>query len=905
MHSVASFATRGLWSIAAVLVVGLGASCSSGGAGPTAGLGGGACTGTTFCVVSCSLGCDTASGRCGRSTIATNEPIRVTFSQPVDLSTVNSTTFSILTPGGLSPIGDLSVEDGGLTLVFSPAVQTVAGQTLFGFDQNQTYLVNLPGAGVATDVLRSLGGDQLATTLSCSVVASQGIVDLDGQAPRAVSVNPAPGSTNVESNTPITVEFSELLDISAFQGGTTATSPVLFRVRESVQADPNDPTNRVCDVTSPTILIPGVPTATAVDGRTVVRLTPQVALPSFSCVEVVVTEDVTDLSGKRAVREVFSYVVGENPVSQQALTETFSTAGNLDEERSNATWASNATYPGGAAVFSPIGGSGRHGEFTIDLGTTGLDGVTTIDVDALTTIPQQFTLLGLQDEPVVDAVFEFSRMVVAADQTINFVGSRAPRILVRGLCRIDGLVLANGETVEPFLFSQSLPPQLGQDGASGGPGGGSGGKGADAQPYTGPCDPNAAGENGDALVAPTSPLASAMEFANTGGVGGEPFPNDCTFSSQPKNVALTASQPNFGFGQLAAGASGGSFFDVGGTGTATMTPSMIPGELGPDIVANPALVFSDPPIGVSSLDHFLIGGSGGGGGGTHIFRRFSGTGPSYPGGGGTGGGGALGFRVGGDMIVGSSGRIEARGGDGPEVTTVGTLVTTLGGLGGGGSGGSVVMQVLGDFSSAGVIDVSGGTGPSMDFPVYSPQNTNPCVAAGGDGSGGYVRLEQPNVPAPAALGNVQGLATSIAPTQTVGTLRSIEQDSAAGFVSRFISTQQLLPPQFTGFALTVRLDPASPPIVYSDDPQFGIPLPANGPIQFFIQGARVDPQTGIPFNGSLGPWVQRVRPDDVGNEPALQAAGGQGATGFRYSIQVDLTQAPEAVIEQFEVFFNG
>ena len=109
-----------------------------------------------------------------------------------------------------------------------------------------------------------------------------------------------------------------------------------------------------------------------------------------------------------------------------------------------------------------------------------------------------------------------------------------------------------------------------------------------------------------------------------------------------------------------------------------------------------------------------------------------------PGGGGGGGGGAIHFRSGGDFVVGSTGQILCRGGNG---YSVGWIYQANQGYsaGGGGSGGSVLIQTGRIATISGQVNVLGGAGGVAQ--ERSDQIFLSTKSIGGNGGAGYIRIE--------------------------------------------------------------------------------------------------------------------------------------------------------------------
>ena len=133
-------------------------------------------------------------------------------------------------------------------------------------------------------------------------------------------------------------------------------------------------------------------------------------------------------------------------------------------------------------------------------------------------------------------------------------------------------------------------------------------------------------------------------MAGTGGLGGPLWPTDGLRASIDLYLYNTVC------GQLAGGGGGAGFIDPGEAGEAVQTFELLPtypeqvGDLGPDSVGGVALLPESPPDGVSSLDHYLVGGAGGGGGGSQpLFMDYTAWANARPWNAGMGGcGGAYG-----------------------------------------------------------------------------------------------------------------------------------------------------------------------------------------------------------------------------------------------------------------------
>ena len=132
----------------------------------------------------------------------------------------------------------------------------------------------------------------------------------------------------------------------------------------------------------------------------------------------------------------------------------------------------------------------------------------------------------------------------------------------------------------------------------------------------------------------------------------------------------------------------------------------------------------------------LVGGAGGGAGGHGGYKY-----PSYlwgsGGGGGGGGGGAIMIQTASSTTIGISGAVRAKGGSGG--TGSGYKSGWSAGPGGGAGGGSILLRSSKGFNianPAAALDVSGGA-PGTQTGSYT-------APSGGTGGAGFIRLEDPN-----------------------------------------------------------------------------------------------------------------------------------------------------------------
>ncbi len=844
------------------LVAALGSGCSSGDSG--SGVKPIRCSvpGAAFCVTSCNLGCTSVG--CSITDIAQNQPVTLEFSKDVDPSSINPASFSLKTITGQAPAGRILVA--GRWVTFDPEIKITGSTTSFGFRANDTYILTLVGGPNETQSLRSTSGDALGATLTCTLNVTRGVVDLDGQPPAGTIVLPATTS-NVSSTPTIVVQFSEIIDPSPFQGATTATSPIKYRVRPTRPASGG---GVECNPLLPAVDLGGSPQAITdpIGKKTQVVLKPALVLPNLACVEVEITSDVRDLSGKPATGATFTFTTAAGSTSEVPLIENFANAAQLDARYSSGSWSNGAT-PG------QIGGDGGHGDFDVTDGTL-VGGVYEWNTDNQT-IPAIRTLSG-QNETVTDGVFRFSRFVLPAGLTMRWIGSKPARVFVRGEVDIAGTIEANGGsfTVE---YSGEINA-LGQAGAFGGAGGGRGGKGANQG--NGVANQTLFdGQNGED-VRLVAGHAYAAQAVGTGGKGAKQYP------TSGANSAVTFNGKTGFSAQVTAGGGGGGFAQAGTAGRVVRTNNNT-GEHGPPGAGGKQFNLSAlVPFGPSTQDHFLVGGSGGGGGGSHPF--FSVVGFYYwrSGAGGAGGGGAIGIRAGGNLLVRGSALLQATGGSGFVGTT---YLTQPPGPGGGGSGGSAVLQAGGDADVLGSIDVDGGTGGGWNEASYFE-----LEHYGGDGSPGFVRVEQSG-----GLPNVGG---AVSGSLSTGTLS--DQDQVVGCQSKLYNTRQIFSPLYLRYEIQATEDGTN--VFYSDDPTWAGPsgfqnagiASGSTPIRLFVEGATVQPATGQILS-TTNKWrvfvAPQPGPDDDLNDDLANA--------YRFALLFDRTLKSNITVKKLTVFYRS
>jgi hypothetical protein len=544
-----------LWTPSALLVVLSGLAGCSGGDAKVGSASADCASGdnSLLCLTNCNLGC--SSTGCLRTNIAQNEVLIFQFNKDLDPRSVTPSTIRLRTASGDQPVGDFFVN--GDQVEFVPALRNSGGQTFFGFTPGETYSLSIPGieSGVT---LESTSGNRFGKTFTCSLISNLGIVDQNAVPPSARLVSPTELQLGAAPrDVLIQLEFNELIDSTPFAGGS-ATSPVSFNVRRTRPAG----SGRECDANSLPQPLVGTQRLTFTRDKSILTFLPAQPLPANVCIAISVTPGVIDLAGVPARPQQFQFLTEQVPLVEESIVENFELGTFRDEDASAATWA------GGFATFTRIGGDGRHGPFQLDpawfQGNSGGKRNFTINCSN-TIIPAENTRTGAPIA-ISDGNFFFESFVVPADVRLKFVGgiNNAPaRITVSGRIDIQGEIDIAGQslTYPPVPYTSTVT--LGQAGGLGGAGGGAGGKGGDRCLGIG-SSPLFDGAHGEAVRVPVG-----QNYLNppalTRGAGSTMFPANGI--SQPPNSLLVFGPAVVSYTPSAsAGGGGGGFLLPGGAG---------------------------------------------------------------------------------------------------------------------------------------------------------------------------------------------------------------------------------------------------------------------------------------------------------------------------------------------------
>ncbi len=881
---------RSLNSVALVVALAAFAGCSGGAAG-SAGEATFSCTGAgarAMCLQSCNLGC--SSTGCARTDIAQNETIILQFSDAIDPASVGPSSIRFRTASGAEPVGEFFVN--GNQVEFVPTLSISGGQTFFGFTSGETYTMTLIGGQGQASAVRSTTGKLLERTLTCTIRSTLGIVDVNQVPPSATLIVPSASQiTAAARDTDIVLEFNELIDATPFVSGTQ--SPVTFSVRRTREALGG---GFECDPASAPQVLSGTQRLDFDAGRGVSILTfnPSIDLPGNVCVQVGVTSGVSDLSGRPAQPQQFTFRTIVVPLVEQPITEEFDNNQFFDEDASAGAWA------GGQLTFASIGGDARHGPFSLtwctDTGTF-VEGrrLYRLNTD-LVTIPGANTTTG-SPIAITDGRFFLSDFVLPSNAQLEFTGSRPPQFTVAGKIDILGVLSVAGSSIAAMPSSTAT---LGQSGGAAGVFGGIGGKGGDrinVATGVGTVNPGIfQGANGGAAQLPAQ-HAYLLTAAGTGGAGSTVFPASglgTALQFPPQSTPPVALQYCV---SASAGGGGGAHWLAGSLGRVVSNNAVTPppgllSAMGPDAAGGTALQLFPVPAGVDSSLHFLVGGGGGGGGASQGTMCLSVSRNFAPGAGGGGGGGAIALRAGDSLRVGPAGRVLANGGSAASTTgTTGSGPQPC--PGGGGAGGSIVLQTGRAFEISGLVDVRGGAGGSFSRSAgtapFLPPGGAVVVIQGGNGGNGFVRLEAPATPALTALATMQPAPAS----SNVGQLSEV--DDLVAVRSRFYSTNTQLGPEYARYEVYATV--GGVPIVYSDDPAFGVPAGVGAAVRALFQAARLDLGTNEVLE--TGPWRTSVR--SVGQQIGIAS---DALNGFRFMLYRDATINSDVTIQRVVVVYR-
>lgn len=737
-------------------------------------------------IETCTLGCGSGEGgnqvSCQFNQAAVNQEIAVFFSEDVDPASISSASFEIIdVTSGASPNGTRFRDPNNpRKVIFRPAIAFEDdGSISFGFDQDATYRVLVPGAGQgdAGPFIRSEGGAANQSRLSCDIRTSLAAVDaVPGPPSVSIYVKTAiPGTPDPDdfvpdvlvTTTPVVMdlwqgsdvvfEFDDLMNPATLANPLTGDA-AFVRIEVDLDGVLSTPDRTPLFGTYVVELDP-------IQLRTTMRFTPLNGIPAAGSLDPLINPDglprqvvitvpnnLQDVAGNPLSNPITAGLIPEfvpiDPVTlPDADGEDFVNTANQDTARSAAGRSDIVVWGDGRLTRGHGGGRGRLGDLVVRASTTVTlntdDQTFPLDLtgihDVLTNeVPKtDYDPLVVADWPTIrvqNGVFEFSSITIENGGTLRFTGDQPVRLFARGNVNILGTIDISGGGAS----AQDSAAQLGGAGGTGGPAAGNGGAGATRFDYGGVPSMIAVG----AVDIPAGQVfedgrrgqgIGAIDFI-AAGFGGNHWPTETPLTSNlspPANKDLRMTRTQFGCfsGQTGLPGGGGGYatdgqvgiamsaYPLNEDGTSSLPPVGSSGLGGPSSDVNLEAPTAPPVIRRLSFENgYLRGGSGGGGGGASVL---------------------------GTEADGFSACIE----DGASVV----IWRDHSAAGGGGGGGALQLVCGGPaLSITGLIDAGGGAGggsltalPSDDT---EPELRTKRAVPGGGGSGGAVRVQSVNFP---------------------------------------------------------------------------------------------------------------------------------------------------------------
>ncbi len=695
-----------------------------------------------------------------------NEPIRIDFTRPLDLNSVDLTTFSFQV---LDQLGNVVAEPpaGGFQLDRSPGDADVGRRLLFvprlptndsfsngGFRPGRTYIVRLVGGSrLNGTVIRDAGGKGLEQPITFRFQTADGTT-LDqlfrntvvgGPKRTALTITPQPDNTGGVLNNGVVLNKLGAPPLEIRLGFNQPVNPSSTNVPIALDTDPlvRDAASRgriylVYDDVDPALgANRWIPADIELESNTftgaTVLLRPVGVLPNNATVRIVVERTFEDISGESntsnaAYEEVFGTFKTRRSYEQQfdAVVEDFLTADQVDF---TAAFAEPQAEVGTGFVKAGFAFEGTPTSVEFD------------PVAATTVLNTNFTqVVPKQGSPynVSGGVFNFKSVNIGANKTVQGQGSNPMVWLVNESFTVAGTLSVRGG--DGTRVESSGNANVPKDGGVGQCGGGDGGAGS---PSTTQRDEHGGDGRGP------------LQATGQGGIGGLlSYTAGCNRGSGGGGGSLaTQGDPNYKQKVQASGTypvgsptniqpilqQQSGVGGLGCTGAAgAVTRGLNGGTAGPGVFVDTR---QDNNFWGSGLDFrrnlritgelsVPIGGGGGGGGGDLSYNSTSDIDdPNFlndsSGGGGGGGGGVLIVKALGPIVVAESGRITADGGNGGGGEP--SASCGRGGGGGGGAGGMVVLM------SATRIDISvhGGTYAANNFDFSISADGGVCRTGAG------------------------------------------------------------------------------------------------------------------------------------------------------------------------------
>ena len=378
MHRTLAWTT---W-LSGLALITAGCSGSSGGTG-------------AFYVETCSLGCSNGQGgnqvSCGVVNAAENQDLAMLFSGPVSLGSVTKQSFKIFdVTSGAVPAGTFLIDPlNANRVIFRPKLSfDESGNPVFGFQENASYKIQIAGTkqGDQPPFIENTSGRDNEARVLCTITTS-GVVDPIPGAPsveiQVTKEGPSgepevvtleegglPGTTtNVLSDSDITFQFDELMNIGTLVVPSTGQSPYI-----QIGLDTDGNLNTIVDRSpiagtySFSIDIPSQTTTLLFD--------PEDGFPSAGSnpsqprlVVIDIPSAVADIAGTGISNGgLYNFAPQAFVFPERTLPEggeDFSTDDNRDPKRSGADWGTSVA---GRLTPGEGGGSGRLGDLRVQSG---------------------------------------------------------------------------------------------------------------------------------------------------------------------------------------------------------------------------------------------------------------------------------------------------------------------------------------------------------------------------------------------------------------------------------------------------------------------------------------------------------------------------------------------------------
>jgi hypothetical protein len=183
----------------------------------------------------------------------------------------------------------------------------------------------------------------------------------------------------------------------------------------------------------------------------------------------------------------------------------------------------------------------------------------------------------------------------------------------------------------------------------------------------------------------------------------------------------------------------------------------------------------------------------------------------------------------------------------------------------------------------GRLSAVGGRGGSLQLVAYT------LDTRGGDGGAGLLRLELPGG------GDVSKIGLTFPPATQQNVAALSETDSVTGVRSKWHAVPNNRSPRFVRYE--VRATVNQQPVLYSDDARVGRLAAPGEAVRFYVQGAKLDPQTGEPLPDTLTSWTPYVGPFMAGH------VGEGSPNGLRFTLLLDRAVA-DARVQRVSMLFE-